>query len=138
MRVRCGRCPRVCKQLINLTRQFKLRNRCRFKPIYSAALATVPLSDTGFSHASCSCGGVACRQRLPCVRSAWPVYCYSGPPGRAHFRERRQRLLLVVEGEYGLDRPNIVNPVVIYRMPPVVVPYPGRAALGPAYFPWMG
>ena len=41
----------------------------------------------------------------------------------------------VVEGEYGLDRPNIVNPVVIYRMPPVVVPYPGRAALGPAYFP---
>ena len=37
--------------------------------------------------------------------------------------------------KYGLDRPNIVNPVVIYRMPPVVVPYPGRAALGPAYFP---
>jgi hypothetical protein len=37
----------------------------------------------------------------------------------------------VVEGEYGVDRPNIVNPTIIYRMPPVVVPYPGRAALGP-------
>jgi hypothetical protein len=37
----------------------------------------------------------------------------------------------VVEGEYGLNRPSIVNPTIIYRTPPVVVPYPGRAALGP-------
>jgi len=28
-----------------------------------------------------------------------------------------------------------VNPTIIYRTPPVVVPYPGRAALGPPYFP---
>jgi hypothetical protein len=44
----------------------------------------------------------------------------------------------VVEGEYGLNRPNIVNPTIIYRTPPVIAPYPGRAAIGPSYFPHDG
>jgi hypothetical protein len=74
--------------------------------------------------------------------SASPALAQRGPyiviPGRPDvpiFENGVDVSWSVVEGEYGLDRPNIVNPVVIYRMPPVVVPYPGRAALGPAYFP---
>ena len=74
--------------------------------------------------------------------SASPALAQRGPyiviPGRPDvpiFENGVDVSWSVVEGEYGLDRPNIANPVVIYRMPPVVVPYPGRAALGPAYFP---
>ena len=41
----------------------------------------------------------------------------------------------VVEGEFGLDRPGLVAPTVIYRPPPVVVPYFGAAANEPGYYP---
>ena len=74
--------------------------------------------------------------------SASPALAQRGPyiviPGRPDvpiFENGVDVSWSVVEGEYGLDRPNIVNPVVIYRMPPVVVPYPGRAALGARLFP---
>jgi len=43
----------------------------------------------------------------------------------------------VVEGEFGLDRPGLVTPTVIYRLPPAVVPYYGPA-YGPGYFPSTG
>jgi hypothetical protein len=77
--------------------------------------------------------------------SASPVFAQMGPymviPGRPDvpiFENGVDVSWSVVEGEYGLNRPNIVNPTIIYRAPPVVVPYPGRAALGPAYFPHDG
>ena len=74
--------------------------------------------------------------------SASPALAQRGPyiviPGRPDvpiFENGVDVSWSVVEGEYGLDRPNIVNPTIIYRTPPVVVPYPGRAAPGPPYFP---
>src|ERR1700749_3242102 len=74
--------------------------------------------------------------------SASPALAQMGPyiviPGRPDvpiFENGVDVSWSVVEGEYGLNRPNIVNPTIIYRTPPVVVPYPGRAALGPPYFP---
>jgi hypothetical protein len=77
--------------------------------------------------------------------SASPVFAQMGPymviPGRPDvpiFENGVDVSWSVVEGEYGLNRPNIVNPTIIYRAPPVVVPYPGRATLGPAYFPHDG
>src|ERR1700722_11664832 len=77
--------------------------------------------------------------------SASPAFAQMGPymviPGRPDvpiFENGVDVSWSVVEGEYGLNRPNIVNPTIIYRAPPVVVPYPGRAALGPAYFPHDG
>jgi hypothetical protein len=74
--------------------------------------------------------------------SASPALAQMGPyiviPGRLDvpiFENGVDVSWSVLEGEYGLNRPNIANPVIIYRMPPVVVPYPGLAALGPRYFP---
>lgn len=43
----------------------------------------------------------------------------------------------VVEGDLGLNRPGQVTPTVIYRLPPVVIPY-SPAAYGPGYFPRNG
>src|ERR1700722_16463653 len=77
--------------------------------------------------------------------SASPVFAQMGPymvipggPCVAIFENGVDVFWAVVEGEYGLNRPNIVNPTIIYRAPPVVVPYPGRAAIGPSYFPHDG
>ncbi len=41
----------------------------------------------------------------------------------------------VIEGDFGLARPGQVNPTVIYRLPPVIIPYYRPPANGPAYFP---
>ena len=71
----------------------------------------------------------------PALAQMGPYIVIHGRPDVPIFENGVDVSWSVVEGEYGLNRPNIVNPVVIYRMPPVVVPYPGRAALGPPYFP---
>jgi hypothetical protein len=44
----------------------------------------------------------------------------------------------VIEGDFGLARPGVVTPTVIYRLPPAIVPYYGPAAYGPGYFPTTG
>ena len=44
----------------------------------------------------------------------------------------------VVEGDFGLARPGLMTPTVIYRLPPAIVPYYGPAAYGPGYFPKSG
>jgi hypothetical protein len=44
----------------------------------------------------------------------------------------------VIEGDFGLARPGVVTPTVIYRLPPAIVPYYGTAAYGPGYFPRTG
>jgi hypothetical protein len=44
----------------------------------------------------------------------------------------------VIEGDFGLARPGVVMPTVIYRLPPAIVPYYGPAAYGPGYFPKTG
>ncbi len=43
----------------------------------------------------------------------------------------------VIEGEFGLDRPGLVTPTVIYRLPPAIVPNYGPV-YGPGYFPSTG
>jgi hypothetical protein len=44
----------------------------------------------------------------------------------------------VIEGDFGLARPGLVTPTVIYRLPPAVVPFYDPAAYGPGYFPQTG
>lgn len=44
----------------------------------------------------------------------------------------------VVEGDFGLARPGLFTPTVIYRLPPVVGPLYGPAANGTGYFPHTG
>jgi len=42
----------------------------------------------------------------------------------------------VVEGDFGLARPNAVDPTVVYRLPPPpIVAYPAAAASEPGFFP---
>jgi hypothetical protein len=41
----------------------------------------------------------------------------------------------VIEGDFGLARPGLVTPTVVYRLAPVVIPYDGSAGYGPGYFP---
>jgi hypothetical protein len=41
----------------------------------------------------------------------------------------------VVEGDFGLARPGLVTPTVIYRPPPVIVPFYAPSAYGPGYYP---
>jgi hypothetical protein len=42
----------------------------------------------------------------------------------------------VVEGDFGLARPNAVDPTVVYRLPPPpIVAYPAAAANEPGFFP---
>ena len=71
----------------------------------------------------------------PALAQMGPYFVIPGRPDVPIFENGVDASWSVVEGEYGLNRPNIVNPVIVYRMPPVVVPYPGRAALGPPYYP---
>jgi hypothetical protein len=71
----------------------------------------------------------------PALAQMGPYFVIPGRPDVPIFENGVDVSWSVVEGEYGLNRPNIVNPVIVYRMPPVVVPYPGRAALGPPYYP---
>ena len=60
--------------------------------------------------------------------SASPALAQRGPyiviPGRPDvpiFENGVDVSWSVVEGEYGLDRPNIVNPTIIYRTPPCLI-----------------
>jgi hypothetical protein len=71
----------------------------------------------------------------PALAQMGPYFVIPGRPDVPIFENGVDVSWSVVEGEYGLNRPNIVNPVIVYRMPPVVVPYPGRAALGSPYYP---
>jgi hypothetical protein len=71
----------------------------------------------------------------PALAQMGPYFVIPGRPDVPIFENGVDVSWSVVEGEYGLNRPNIVNPVIVYRMSPVVVPYPGRAALGPPYYP---
>ncbi|MGA8652769.1 MAG: hypothetical protein WB677_19525 [Xanthobacteraceae bacterium] len=74
----------------------------------------------------------------PALAQRGPVIVIPGRPDVPIFENGVDVSWSVIEGEFGLDRPGMVQPTVIYRMPPVVVPYPGRAALGSGYFPQDG
>ena len=74
----------------------------------------------------------------PALAQRGPVIFIPGRPDVPIFENGVDVSWSVIEGEFGLDRPGMVQPTVIYRMPPVVVPYPGRAALGSGYFPQDG
>jgi hypothetical protein len=66
---------------------------------------------------------------------AQPVIVIPGRPDVPIFENGVDISWSVVEGEFGLDRPGLVTPTVIYRPPPVIVPYYGAAANEPGYYP---
>ena len=75
--------------------------------------------------------------------SASPAFAQRGPvivvPGRPDVPIMVNGVDIswaVVEGDFGLARPNAVDPTVVYRLPPPpIVTYPAAAAAEPGFFP---
>ncbi len=72
---------------------------------------------------------------FPALAQRGPVIVIPGRPDVPIFENGVDISWSVVEGEFGLDRPGLVTPTVIYRPPPVIVPYYGAAANEPGYYP---
>jgi hypothetical protein len=74
----------------------------------------------------------------PAFAQRGPVIVIPGRPDNPIFENGADVSWSVLEGEFGLDRPGQVTPTVIYRAPPVIVPYYGAGAYMPHYFPMSG
>ncbi len=71
----------------------------------------------------------------PALAQLGPVIAIPGRPDVPVFENGIDVSWAVIEGEFGLGRPGVVTPTVIYRLPPIVIPYYGAAAYQPHYFP---
>ena len=74
----------------------------------------------------------------PALAQRGPVIVIPGRPDIPIFENGADVSWSVLEGEFGLDRPGQVTPTVIYRAPPVIVPFYGAGAYMPHYFPMSG
>jgi hypothetical protein len=70
---------------------------------------------------------------LPALAQRGPVIVVPGRPDVPVLMYGADISWSVVEGDFGLARPGLVTPTVIYRLPPAII-Y-GHAAYGPGYFP---
>jgi hypothetical protein len=72
----------------------------------------------------------------PALAQRGPVFVIPGRPDIPIIVNGIDISWSVVEGDFGLARPGLVTPTVVYRLPPpVIVPYRGAAAYEPSYYP---
>jgi hypothetical protein len=85
-----------------------------------------------FVHAAILLAVSAC----PALAQRGPVFVIPGKPDIPIIVNGTDISWSVVEGDFGLARPGLVAPTVVYRLPPpVIVPYRGAAAYEPSYYP---
>jgi hypothetical protein len=74
----------------------------------------------------------------PALAQRGPVIVIPGRPDVPVLMNGVNIAWSVVEGDFGLSRPGLVMPTVIYQLPPVILPYDDPAANERGYFPQTG